>query len=122
MAKWNSDRPHQRWVDTAREAAKQSRRAYLPIVEPPATTAAVARRLAAAEIAIVLHEEGAVAFSSAAELPAEGDIVLVVGPEGGIAPEEVATFVGAGAVVARLGATVLRTSTAGPVARRLGRR
>jgi 16S rRNA (uracil1498-N3)-methyltransferase len=50
------------------------------------------------------------------ELPAAGEIVLVVGPEGGITPEELATFEAAGAVAVRLGPSVLRTSTAGVAA------
>ncbi|HEY5395800.1 MAG TPA: 16S rRNA (uracil(1498)-N(3))-methyltransferase, partial [Trebonia sp.] len=49
-------------------------------------------------------------------LPAEGDILLVVGPEGGISPAERAALGDAGAIEARLGPTVLRTSTAGAVA------
>ena len=46
----------------------------------------------------------------------ERDIVLVVGPEGGIAPEELDVLTAAGARAVRLGDTVLRTSTAGPAA------
>jgi len=44
------------------------------------------------------------------------DIVLVVGPEGGIAASELELLQAAGAVPVRLGDTVLRTSTAGPAA------
>jgi 16S rRNA (uracil1498-N3)-methyltransferase len=44
------------------------------------------------------------------------DIVLVVGPEGGIAPAELELMYGAGATGARLGDGILRTSTAGPAA------
>ena len=62
----------------------------------------------------MLHEE-ATARLSTVELPV-GDVVVVVGPEGGIAPEELAVFVAAGAVPVRLGDTVLRTSTAGVAA------
>jgi 16S rRNA (uracil1498-N3)-methyltransferase len=49
-------------------------------------------------------------------LPTEGDIVLVVGPEGGVSPEELAVFAEAGARPYRLGSSVLRTSTAGVAA------
>lgn len=45
-----------------------------------------------------------------------GDVVLIVGPEGGVSPEELQTFAEAGAVAYRMGPTVLRTSTAGTVA------
>jgi 16S rRNA (uracil1498-N3)-methyltransferase len=49
-------------------------------------------------------------------LPVSGDIVLIVGPEGGISPDELTAFADAGATSARLGESVLRTSTAGAVA------
>ena len=107
------DKSRQRWVDTAREAAKQARRAWLPEVSAAATTAQVARRLGAA--AFVLHEEAAARLATV-DLPETGDVVLVVGPEGGITDEELAAFTAAGATPVRLGATVLRTSTAGVAA------
>lgn len=109
------DRARQKWVATAREAAKQSRRAWVPAVSPAASTRAVADRLSAAAAAFVLHEE-ADARISTVEFPATGEVVLAVGPEGGIAPGELAAFEAAGARPVRLGDTVLRTSTAGVAA------
>jgi 16S rRNA (uracil1498-N3)-methyltransferase len=109
------DRARQKWAATAREAAKQARRAWLPEVGPAASTASVASRLSAVAGGLVLHEK-ATARLSTVELPAAGEIVLVVGPEGGIAPAELAAFEAAGARPARLGDTVLRTSTAGVAA------
>jgi 16S rRNA (uracil1498-N3)-methyltransferase len=111
------DRVRARWAATAREAAKQARRAWLPVVagEPEESTAAVARRLGSAAGAYVLHEEASERLSRV-PLPDRGDIVLVVGPEGGIAPEELAAFSAAGATAVRLGEAVLRTSTAGVAA------
>jgi len=109
------DRARQRWVDTAREAVKQSRRAWVPEVTAPESTAAVAGRLAGAALALVLHEDATRPLSTV-ELPSTGAIALVVGPEGGIAPAELAEFEQAGAVPVRLGEAVLRTSTAGPAA------
>ena len=64
----------------------------------------------------MLHEE-ATASLAALDVPASGRIVVVVGPEGGLTDDEVAAFVAAGAVSVRLGAEVLRTSTAGVAAR-----
>lgn len=104
-----------RWRSTAREAAKQSRRSWLPIVDPLATTADVVTLLATAALGVVLHEEAAVPMSSLA-VPSAGPIVVVVGPEGGLSDDEVAAFVAAGATSVRLGAEVLRTSTAGVAA------
>ncbi|MFB6640846.1 16S rRNA (uracil(1498)-N(3))-methyltransferase [Streptomyces chartreusis] len=107
-----------KWRATAREAGKQSRRVRFPEVADAATTKQVAALLAAADFAAVLHEDrdyGSEALATA-DLPAEGEIVLVVGPEGGVSPEELALFEEAGAKAYRLGRTVLRTSTAGTAA------
>jgi len=115
VAVWKGERAERslaKWRATAREAAKQARRAWHPVVEPMRSTAEVAALVAAATSAVVLHEE-ATASLAAASLPEEGEVVVVVGPEGGLSPEEVAAFAEAGAVTARLGAEVLRTSTAG---------
>ena len=118
VAVWKGERAaksHARWQATAREAAKQSRRSWLPTVAPLASTADLAAHVAAADLAVVLHED---APSSLARLavPASGRIVVVVGPEGGVAPDELAFLAEAGAVSVRLGEEVLRTSTAGVVA------
>ncbi|MDT9683013.1 16S rRNA (uracil(1498)-N(3))-methyltransferase [Streptomyces sp. TRM76323] len=104
-----------KWRATAREAGKQSRRLRFPDVADAAGTKAVARLLADADFAAVLHEEGAEPLATA-PLPATGEIVLVVGPEGGVAPDELAVFAEAGARPYRLGRSVLRTSTAGTAA------
>jgi 16S rRNA (uracil1498-N3)-methyltransferase len=80
------------------------------------TTAQLASRAAASRM-LVLDPTGELRLSAAALDPAdERDVVLVVGPEGGIAAEELARLAGAGAAIAVLGETVLRTSTAGPAA------
>lgn len=104
-----------KWRATAREAGKQSRRVRFPEVADAATTEQVAALLATADLAAVLHESGEEPLATA-DLPTEGEIVLVVGPEGGISPQELALFGQAGARAFRLGSTVLRTSTAGTAA------
>ncbi len=118
ITKWQAERGAKslaKWRATAREAAKQSRRAWLPEITDLASTATVAERVATAARAIVL-EGDAPAKLHELPLPETGDILLLVGPEGGISPTERAIFRDAGAVEARLGPTVLRTSTAGVTA------
>ncbi|WP_222851135.1 16S rRNA (uracil(1498)-N(3))-methyltransferase [Phytoactinopolyspora mesophila] len=118
MVRWKGERGEKalrKWRSTAREAAKQSRRAWFPKVADPAATPAAADRLATATRGLVLHEEAETALGDV-ELPAHGEIVMVVGPEGGVAPEELEAFRAVGAEPVRLGPTVLRTSTAGTVA------
>jgi 16S rRNA (uracil1498-N3)-methyltransferase len=125
IVRWKKERAaksHEKWVHTVAAAAKQSRRASWPEVLPLCTTRELARLLGEPGTrGLVLHEE---ARDSLAELPgAAGDlwagaerIVLVVGPEGGIAPAELEALAGAGAGAVRLGPEVLRSSTAGPAA------
>jgi 16S rRNA (uracil1498-N3)-methyltransferase len=69
----------------------------------------------AGSVGLVLHESASVSIGSVS-LPAAGDVVVVVGPEGGISNDELAVFDSAGAVAVRLGEPVLRTSTAGAAA------
>ena len=115
VAQWKAergDKARQRWIDTARAAAKQSRRAWVPDLAETASTEGVVARVEAAATALALHEEATVPLATV-ELPAAGEIVIVVGPEGGIAPAELTLLAAAGAQLVRLGPTVLRTSTAG---------
>ncbi|WP_418956989.1 16S rRNA (uracil(1498)-N(3))-methyltransferase [Streptomyces tritici] len=121
ITQWKGDRGLKalgKWRATAREAGKQSRRTRFPEVAELMTTKQVAALLAGADFAAVLHEdrEHASATLATAAVPAEGEVVLVVGPEGGVSPEELAAFEEAGAKPYRLGPSVLRTSTAGTAA------
>ncbi|WP_349427442.1 16S rRNA (uracil(1498)-N(3))-methyltransferase [Microbacterium sp. LWS13-1.2] len=105
-----------RWATIVREAAKQAHRAWVPEVVELTTTAGIVRRAAASRM-LVLEPTAAEPLSALAmESGDERDVVLVVGPEGGIAPDELDAFAAAGARLVRLGDTVLRTSTAGPAA------
>ncbi|MFJ5894666.1 16S rRNA (uracil(1498)-N(3))-methyltransferase [Streptomyces sp. NPDC093064] len=118
ITQWKGDRGLKalgKWRATAREAGKQSRRVRFPEVADAATTKQVAALLAEADFAGVLHESGEERLATV-ELPAQGEIVLVVGPEGGVSPEELGQFRDAGAKAYVLGPTVLRTSTAGTAA------
>ncbi|HEX4815267.1 MAG TPA: 16S rRNA (uracil(1498)-N(3))-methyltransferase [Nonomuraea sp.] len=118
ISRWTGDKVAKglhRWRSTAREAGKQARRFHLPEVADPASTAEVEKLLAGAALGLVLHEEAAEPLSGVTP-PAGGDIVMVVGPEGGVAEEELARFGAAGALPVLLGPTVLRTSTAGVAA------
>lgn len=104
-----------RWRSTSRAAAKQSRRAWLPQISELATTSEVAARLRAASLGIVLHESSELPLAGIS-VPAAGEVVIVIGPEGSITDEELAEFAAAGAPSYRLGSSILRTSTAGVVA------
>jgi 16S rRNA (uracil1498-N3)-methyltransferase len=109
------DKALARWRTTAQAAAKQSRRARFPVVAELAGTRDVVDRLGRATLGVLLHEEAEQPLA-AVQPPAAGEVVVVVGPEGGLSPEELAVLVDAGATAYRLGPTVLRTSTAGTAA------
>jgi 16S rRNA (uracil1498-N3)-methyltransferase len=118
VAVWRGERTAKslgRWRSTAREAAKQARRAWFPEVVDLASTDDVVARVSAADVAVVLHE-AAVPQLSSVEVPDVGSVVVVVGPEGGLTDDELAAFAAAGAQGVRLGAEVLRASTAGVAA------
>lgn len=103
----------ERWAAIVREAAKQAHRAWVPEVAAVESTAQLAKRAADGRM-LILDPWTENRLSSIR--PDGRDIVLVVGPEGGIAPDELERLVAAGAERVRLGDTVLRTSTAGPAA------
>jgi len=120
VARWESsakvDKGLRRWDAVARSAARQSRRPYIPSINGVVSTAELVHRVRdGGAAALVLHES---AIAKLTELPmAQADsLLLIIGPEGGIADDEIATLSDAGATAVRLGPTVLRTSTAAAVA------
>ncbi len=121
VARWDGaakvDKGLRRWRAVARSAARQSRRPYIPTVDGPVTTRDLiaSTRSAPAGTVLVLHESAIRPFAEMV-VPQAESLTLIVGPEGGVADEELAGLVDAGAVAVRLGPTVLRTSTAAAVA------
>lgn len=113
VVQWQGDRGAKaldRWRSTAREAGKQSRRAWFPLVHDPVGLAGL---LALPGQLLVLHESATEPLSA---VDVTGDVTLVVGPEGGITDDELDALRDAGGRIVRLGPTVLRTSTAGAAA------
>jgi 16S rRNA (uracil1498-N3)-methyltransferase len=108
------ERSRRRWEQTVRAAAKQARRPLVPEVRPTMRTRDVAGAAGSAHV-LVLHEDAQLPLA-AAPLPDTGELWVVVGPEGGVSPEELAELTGAGAVAVRLGPQVLRSSSAGAAA------
>jgi len=120
VARWECsakvDKGLRRWDAVARSAARQSRRPYIPSINGVVSTAELVHRVRdGGATALVLHES---AIAKLTELPmAQADsLLLIIGPEGGIADDEIAALSDAGATAVRLGPTVLRTSTAAAVA------
>jgi 16S rRNA (uracil1498-N3)-methyltransferase len=122
VANWQGNRVDKglrRWRAVVRSAARQSRRAHIPPVDGVLSTAQLTRRIrdevAAGATALALHESATDRLADI-EVAQAKSLLLVVGPEGGIADDEMAALSDAGAAGVRLGPQVLRTSTAAAVA------
>ena len=118
IVRWRGERAekaHRKWEQTVVAATKQSRRVRVPDVGPLVHRAGLLARVGSADLALVLHESASRPLTEVT-LPEAGEVLLVVGPEGGVSDDELAALTAAGAVAVRLGSTVLRTSTAGAAA------
>jgi 16S rRNA (uracil1498-N3)-methyltransferase len=127
VVRWRGDKADKgaaRWRSAAIAAAKQSRRSWLPEVTGVASTAEVVARVQAAAgtasaapgLAVLLDPDAKETLAEVAGGRGVTEIILLVGPEGGISPAETSALTAAGAVGARLGPTVLRASSAGAIA------
>ena len=128
IVRWKAERAakaHAKWQSVVTAAAKQARRAWIPEVRAAVDGAGLQAAVAAADLAVILHEDAVrplrYVLESWLETAQPGgaesrEVLLIVGPEGGISPREVTRLCDAGAVTALLGHHVLRSSTAGPAA------
>ena len=125
IVRWKGDRAaraHAKWESTVTAAAKQARRAWIPEVRAAVDTTALSAAVEAADLAVILHEDAVRPLRTVLEAwqgsagAGPREILLIVGPEGGISPREVTKLCDKGAVTALLGHLVLRSSTAGPAA------
>ncbi len=109
-----------KWARIAREASKQSLRARVPEVRDPVRLAAICGAAASDGVEVIaLHPRSGERLSGWAASDAARaarEIMIVVGPEGGFADDELDALEAAGAHPLVLGDTVLRTSSAGPAA------
>jgi 16S rRNA (uracil1498-N3)-methyltransferase len=127
IVRWKPERAakaHAKWQSVVAAAAKQARRAWIPEVRAAVDGNGLQAAVAAADLAVILHEDAVRPLRQVLEAwhQQAGDggvareVLLIVGPEGGISPREVTRLCHAGAVTALLGHHVLRSSTAGPAA------
>lgn len=132
IARWpaaKAERAAEKWRTALLAAMKQSRRARLPELLPLASSRDLAARAAVTTDAggtiLVLHESATTPLHHA-ELNADADVWIVVGPEGGITDAELDALTQAGGQLVRAGTPVMRAATAGAIgvshiAQRIGR-
>ena len=116
IVRWQGERGDKslaKWEATARESAKQARRLSVPELAFT-TTKQLAQTLAGVDTVLVLHEDATIHIKDATI--GDGDVSIVIGPEGGIAPAELEALEAAGAQLVKISDHVLRTSTAGAAA------
>jgi 16S rRNA (uracil1498-N3)-methyltransferase len=103
-----------KFATTAREASKQSRRLFIPQLHETVKEKGVIELIKSADLALVFHESAQVKLSEIITPQTKAkNVVVVIGPEGGITDEEIAAFAAAGAHVAGLGRPILRSAHAG---------
>ena len=103
-----------KFATTAREASKQSRRLFIPQLHETVKEKGVIELIKGADLALVFHESAQVKLSEIITPQTKAkNVVVVIGPEGGITDEELAAFAAAGAHVAGLGRPILRSAHAG---------
>jgi 16S rRNA (uracil1498-N3)-methyltransferase len=114
---WTSSRSIGKGTDkfaiTAREASKQSRRLRIPRVVDAASTDQICALIKQSSCTVVFHESAPSALSELKLPLGISDVVIIIGPEGGITDEELARFSDAGAMLSRMGRPVLRSAHAG---------
>jgi len=109
------ERRVERWRSIALQASRVAGRAYLPRVGAPLSWEEMVEALAGADLSLFADERGGERVASALRNRRAGDVVLVVGPEGGFDDAERDEMRSRGARPVTLGPNILRAESAGAV-------
>lgn len=115
------DKRMQRWGSIARSAAMQSGRLSIPEICAPLKVSGLKDALVDMDAVLVCWEEAQDSIGIGAalsDMPRDAKVAVVVGPEGGLAQDEVEMLLSgiSGSHLVSLGHTILRTETAAIVA------
>ncbi|AJD91511.1 16S ribosomal RNA methyltransferase RsmE [Jeotgalibacillus malaysiensis] len=121
IVKWDQKKGKkkaERWNKIAKEAAEQSHRSVIPIIEEPVSTNQLSSSFHEYDAIMMAYEEDAKSGESSNfyqflnHLESNANILVIIGPEGGFSESEVNRFTEDGAVSCGLGPRILRTETA----------
>ncbi|MFM8842931.1 MAG: 16S rRNA (uracil(1498)-N(3))-methyltransferase [Actinomycetota bacterium] len=115
IGQWKDDAQF-KWTSWAREATKQSRRNWIPVISPMQNTSSLTNAASEHDCLLVFHEGSKMKLSQVLQGKSYKKVLLVIGPEGGLTEEEVHAFVAAGGVVVGMGLPVFRSAHAGAAA------
>lgn len=114
IGNWRGEREAlDKWRLWAREATKQSRRSWVPEVSELLDSPKVLERVKSSAAALLFHEADGRPLSQVKSTTVPSEITLIIGPEGGITPEETDQFRSAGAIPVTMGEPILRSAHAG---------
>ncbi len=117
IGQWKAeDESRAKWQMWAREATKQSRRSWIPQVSPLLSTRDAVTALSQYDCTLLFDEGTEVKVSTILKDQMCSKVLIIIGPEGGITPDERAEFVNAGAHVVGMGRPVFRSAHAGAAA------
>lgn len=122
IVRWRADKAvkgRAKWEALVRTASKQSRRTRVPDVLDVQDSRGLGRWLDGVDHPVLLHEEARESLAGYWNRDPggrKGTLAVIVGPEGGVSPQELELFADHGASQVQLGNNVLRASTAGPAA------
>ncbi len=105
------DRRVSRWIEIVINASEQSGRSRLPVVHEPVTPTALVCEARTLLMLVPDADETLIQHSYT-----EGGIAIAIGPEGGLAPDDISVLRNRGFEARRIGPRILRTETAGPAA------
>lgn len=115
IGQWKAD-AQSKWESWAREATKQSRRAWIPEIRSVHSTSMIVDLIKANECSLVFHESSDRKLSQILQGKVYKGVLIVIGPEGGLADAEIDAFVASSATVVGLGKPVFRSAHAGAAA------
>jgi 16S rRNA (uracil1498-N3)-methyltransferase len=106
-----------RWQSILKEAAEQSGRGVIPILNPPVLYLQALEQLRGQELGMIAYEgENKEPLKKAIKKFSGKNLGIMIGPEGGLSMEEIQRAKQSGLITVSLGPRILRMETAAVVA------